>query len=313
MENNKVQKIFSYNGIDYIDDIDDQDTNHDINYDDLDVLDYLDYINDSDDNSKKGIIYRITNKLNGTEYYGLSTKTLEERKRIHIQAAKSAANGKTAFCRRLYNAMNYYGYDMFDFELMETPLLSQLGEREKYYIKTYNSLVPNGYNLTTGGELTILSQESRDLKSASLRKHELSKGLPTYASIVDTDKNKEILIMRHPLCKTNVTFTVKKYGSFEAAKEACLKFLEELKTSGKIYEPTNRINGLPRGINIIPNGYQINKRSDGKRYRRNFADPDESDDVKLQKAINCLNELLKKFPNKRINVQRLNASPIHYT
>ena len=48
--------------------------------------------------------------------------------------------------------MAKYGIDNFKFEIIEECDKSILSEREKYWIKFYNSVAPNGYNLTTGGE-----------------------------------------------------------------------------------------------------------------------------------------------------------------
>ena len=39
----------------------------------------------------------------------------------------------------------------FKFEIIEECSIEELNEKEQYYIKYYNSLVPNGYNLTLGG------------------------------------------------------------------------------------------------------------------------------------------------------------------
>jgi group I intron endonuclease len=47
--------------------------------------------------------------------------------------------------------MQKYGLDNFDFEILEECLISQLDEKEKFYIKEYNSFF-EGYNLTLGGD-----------------------------------------------------------------------------------------------------------------------------------------------------------------
>lgn len=48
--------------------------------------------------------------------------------------------------------MTKYGIDNFDFEIIEECDKSMLSEREKYWIQFYDSMVPNGYNLTNGGD-----------------------------------------------------------------------------------------------------------------------------------------------------------------
>ena len=56
--------------------------------------------------------------------------------------------------------MNKYGLEHFYFIIIEEVSNDSLNEREKFWIKFYNSLSPNGYNLTTGGE-GALGRKSR--------------------------------------------------------------------------------------------------------------------------------------------------------
>ena len=58
------------------------------------------------------IIYKITNKINGKVYIGQTIRSLEIRKRGHIQCAEQGMN------RHLYNAMRKYGIENFEFEEM---------------------------------------------------------------------------------------------------------------------------------------------------------------------------------------------------
>ena len=47
--------------------------------------------------------------------------------------------------------MNKYGIDKFSFEIIEECDRKILDERERYWIKTLNTLEPNGYNILNGG------------------------------------------------------------------------------------------------------------------------------------------------------------------
>jgi group I intron endonuclease len=45
-----------------------------------------------------------------------------------------------------------YGTDNFKVEILENVIDENLDERETYYINTFNTLVPNGYNIQVGGQ-----------------------------------------------------------------------------------------------------------------------------------------------------------------
>lgn len=51
-----------------------------------------------------------------------------------------------------HRMLKHYGFWNFDFEVVEECDKDELDEKEKYYIKKYNTLYPNGYNLTPGGQ-----------------------------------------------------------------------------------------------------------------------------------------------------------------
>lgn len=92
-------------------------------------------------------IYKITNKINGKIYIGLTTETVEKRWKNHIKASKKCD-------RHLYNSMRKYGVENFKIEIIdETNDLEKLGELERKYISEYNSTDQSiGYNNTYGGE-----------------------------------------------------------------------------------------------------------------------------------------------------------------
>ena len=93
-----------------------------------------------------GYIYKITNQINNKIYIGQTKKTIEERFKVHIKNAKNHIN------RYLYDAMNCYGFDNFHVSMIEECDNSLLDEREKYWIKFYQSNNKEyGYNMTIGG------------------------------------------------------------------------------------------------------------------------------------------------------------------
>lgn len=90
-------------------------------------------------------IYKVTNKINGKIYIG-QTNNFEKRKREHLTDKRT---NHQAFKR----ALNKYGEDGFDWKIIDKCLTkNEINLKEKYYIKFYNSKVPNGYNIADGGE-----------------------------------------------------------------------------------------------------------------------------------------------------------------
>lgn len=95
------------------------------------------------------IVYKYTNKNNGKVYIGITTKSIKERHRQHL----NSLNDGTYF----HNAIKKHGIKAFDLEVIdETEFKEDLGYLEKYYIEHYNSFAykdgNNGYNCTLGGE-----------------------------------------------------------------------------------------------------------------------------------------------------------------
>lgn len=122
-----------------------------------------------------GYIYKIINIKNQKIYIGQTTKKrptdrFSQHKYLvlHPQQEKSISY--------LHRAMKSDGIDNFKFEIIEQVDNLLLNEREKYWIKQYNSLVPNGYNLTVGGQGTPgfsrpQSQEEKNKKGNSVKKY----------------------------------------------------------------------------------------------------------------------------------------------
>lgn len=82
-------------------------------------------------------IYKIQNLTNQKIYIGQSTH-IEKRWQEHCQPSSHSLIGK---------AIQKYGKTNFSFVILEECDKSLLNEREEYYIKQYDSVVPNGYNV----------------------------------------------------------------------------------------------------------------------------------------------------------------------
>lgn len=103
------------------------------------------------------IIYKLTNMVNNKIYIGLTTNTLEQRLSQHHYESRHGVN------RPLYYAMRKYGENAFKAEIIDTAnSLTELKEKEQYWIKFYNSYGANGqgYNATIGGDVRTHPPES---------------------------------------------------------------------------------------------------------------------------------------------------------
>lgn len=93
-------------------------------------------------------IYLIKNKANNKVYIGQS---IDVDKRIKEHFYKALCEKDVSFSSILHVAIRKYGKEMFDCEVLECCSEDKLDEREKYYIKLYDSITPNGYNISPGG------------------------------------------------------------------------------------------------------------------------------------------------------------------
>ena len=94
-------------------------------------------------------IYRILNKITKKCYIG-ETKCLDVTRRWN-QHKKTIENNKGC-CPALRDAVIKYGIENFVFTVVVICFDDDRFKCEKEYIQKYNSVVPNGYNITNGGE-----------------------------------------------------------------------------------------------------------------------------------------------------------------
>ena len=109
----------------------------------------------------KGIIYKVTNTVNGKVYIGQTIHELHKRQIKHFSKANEEKPSMY-----FHKALKKYGKDSFTWDIIEQcSSKRELDDMEFHYIKQYDSF-KNGYNMTLGGEGTIgrVCKESTKLK-----------------------------------------------------------------------------------------------------------------------------------------------------
>ena len=157
---------------------------------------------------KTGIIYIHTNLINNKSYIGSTIQSPNRRWRKQDNTYNSYKN-----CSVFFKALCKYSWDNFKSKIIETDIpITELYDREEFYIKKYNTLAPNGYNLNEIIEGQVeLSLTTRQLISKSKIGQSLNKSAH--------NKNKHIIengIIKK-LCTTcNTIKQLNEFGKYKS-------------------------------------------------------------------------------------------------
>lgn len=114
------------------------------------------------------IIYKIENKINGKIYVGQTIKALNKRISGHLISRYPIGN-----------SLRKYGLQSFDISVIDkAETRSILSEKEKYWILFYACNIPNGYNLTDGGEGSVGYRHSKEALKKMSESHQGKKRGP---------------------------------------------------------------------------------------------------------------------------------------
>lgn len=109
------------------------------------------------------IVYKLTNQLNDKSYIGQTIGSLERRWYYHCRKTRN-------HCIYLANAIKKYGKENFNRIILRgCNTIEELNFWEPFYIKLFNTLSPNGYNLQLGGDNHETSLETRSKLSKSAK------------------------------------------------------------------------------------------------------------------------------------------------
>jgi hypothetical protein len=189
-----------------------------------------------------GFIYILRNRCSQKVYIGQTTTSLERRWYEHQRDARKLARRRALGKKtpgieqsHLYNAMVRYGIDNFWMESLEEAPDEKLDALETEYISRYDSIA-RGYNMTTGGGAFRHSPDTialmKEVKKANVEnyRHPKLEGMPAHVGYLSGKNGYEaVRIVNYP--PYNGIFSNRKYGSFEAAKQAARKFLEQLEAA----------------------------------------------------------------------------------
>ena len=150
----------------------------------------------------RGFIYKITNIINGKFYIGQTIQNVKERFYQHCATKCSKAVSNMA----IHRAIKKYGKSNFTVEVIEEIDSANLNDRERYWIKYYNSY-NNGYNSTKGGQDGCKPFKDLDVESI-IKEYNTGKSLRTLGTIFKVDKQtiKGLLIRHNIKLRTTRTY-----------------------------------------------------------------------------------------------------------
>ena len=110
------------------------------------------------------IIYRVTNTINGKVYIGQTQRSIKLRWSEHCRLTKSKHRSA------IRCAIAQYSPAAFKVETIDTAVtIEELNEKEVFWIKTLDTMSPNGYNLDSGGKNRLFCAETKQKMSMAKR------------------------------------------------------------------------------------------------------------------------------------------------
>lgn len=158
-----------------------------------------------------GEVYCIKNIVTDEKYIGITKKTF----RVRYNYRDDWWNAPSVNIK-LKNSVKKYGPNNFKVEILETCKIEILAEREIYYIALLNTLHPNGFNLTSGGNYNYCVSESSKLKNSLAHQNKIpwNKGKKLGKMSKESIEKSAKSHMKPVLCYKN-DILIKKYDSIK--------------------------------------------------------------------------------------------------
>lgn len=189
-----------------------------------------------------GYIYKITNIINKKCYIGETIKNNPERRWNEHKSKINMGIG----CPALQCAVNKYGIVNFKFEILIICFDEDRYRFEKEYIKKYNSLSPNGYNLTPGGEGGGFYGKKHNVESKFKIKKRLTE-IYNDSELRKKISNRNKIIMNSECMKLKIKEALQKSEKYKNAKK------------GNINRNKHTSNTINKLKNITNNYFNDNK------------------------------------------------------
>lgn len=181
-------------------------------------------------------VYLISNIENKKKYVGITKFSIGERFLQHT---------RRGFV--LTEAIKKYGEKKFIVKLIEeSETVERVYELEQYYIKKYNTKVPNGYNLTDGGDGlygVIIGDEDRKRRSKVMKRLHKEKRTGMHGKKHSEDTRKKMSISGKNTPKPWLSGRVLSEESKQKIREKHLGKLLSDETRKKISENHHNISG----------------------------------------------------------------------
>lgn len=207
-------------------------------------------------------IYCITNLINGKQYVGKTTTTIEQRFKEHCRGSKKQYKN-----RPLYDAFNKYGIENFKIEcLEEIEDESILSDREIYWINELGTYGKGGYNATKGGDGSSI-YDPKDF----VYLYNLGYSINKIAQEIGCDRETASRILKaHGV---EIRSCDKKVRQYDLANNYIRTFDSQTKAAEWINEyiyPNKSVQNILSGINKCCLGKQ--QKSCGYRWQNDFDD-----------------------------------------
>ena len=166
----------------------------------------------------RGFIYKITNKVNGKSYIGQTIQNVKERFYQHCATKCSQA----VLNMVIHKAITKYGKSNFTIEVIEEVESANLNDRERYWIRYYDSY-NNGYNSTEGGQDGIKLFKNLDTESI-VREYKSGKSLREIGRLFNVDKQtiKDLLVRNNISLRTTRTYKFSQKDKEDIIKDLSL-------------------------------------------------------------------------------------------